>query len=130
MIKNLARIHGMPPESNNDTASSAKPEQAAMNTPAVSKAESTILAILELLERSKNNQRATNGSFDSSLSIDANAQLVREVDAIAKDYQAGKDGVPHSGVDGLDIVLAGPHNDGDGNAQRVSDTETDPLNVQ
>jgi len=115
--------------STNNTTSSERIVQAAATPPTASEAESTIKAIVSLLERSKNNQRAANESFDSSLSIDANAQLVREVDAIVKGYQDGKDAVPHSGVDNLDILLSGPHNGGDGNAQRVSDTEMDPLMV-
>ena len=81
-------------------------------------AETALNAILELLERNKNNKKSSqsqisasqDGSFDSTMSVDHNVQLLSELQAIVQNYHLGKEQIPRSGVAGEDIEL--PHYDG------------------
>lgn len=79
-----------------------------------SQAETTLNAILDLLERNQNKRRATQSrtpasqesSFDSTLSVDRNLQTLHELEAIAQSYQIGKEQIPRSGIADEDIDLS------------------------
>lgn len=79
-----------------------------------SQAETTLNAILDLLQRNQNKKRANQSrtpasqesSFDSTLSVDRNLQTLHELEAIAQSYQIGKEQIPRSGIADEDIDLS------------------------
>lgn len=78
-----------------------------------SEAETTLNAMLDLLERNKSKTRGSQSrtmasqesSFDSTLSVDRNIQALHELEAIAQSYQTGREQIPRSGVADGDIDL-------------------------
>ncbi|KAH7330254.1 hypothetical protein BKA65DRAFT_508996 [Rhexocercosporidium sp. MPI-PUGE-AT-0058] len=123
------------------TGSDKAPVQAAP----VTHAESVLNAILNLLERNENNYNLNqaqaltlpvNGPdvddlLGSSLEVDHNAQLVSEIRAVAKDFLGKQGQIPRSGVENGEIELPQVNMHGQlPLIQRVSDTETDPLDIQ
>jgi len=94
---------------------------------APSRAESTLLAIVKLLNENAN-KTPSSVSSDSSLSIDSSTQLISRLNAIVKDYREQIGDIPFSGVDGLDIQLPSYNND-----QTLINNENnqpDPLDQQ
>jgi hypothetical protein len=71
-----------------------------------SRAESTLNAIQALLERYENNKKSNhsqipasqNGSFDSTMSVDVNLQLVSQLKSVVENYHRGKEQIPRSGI--------------------------------
>ena len=86
--------------------------KAQIESPAASpsQAETTLSAIVDLLERHKNSKKSSesqisashNGSFDSTMSVDHNLKLLSELQAIIENH---KEQIPRSGVAEEDIDL-------------------------